>query len=41
MAENQNPVSEPLQKTGQAASTAVNNARATAKFAKSAAKLVR
>ena len=35
MAENQNPVSEPLQKTGQAANAAVN----TAKFAKSAAKL--
>lgn len=35
MAENQNPASEPLQKTGQAANAAVN----TAKFAKSAAKL--
>ena len=35
MAENQNPISEPLQKTGQAANAAVN----TAKFAKSAAKL--
>ena len=35
MAENNNPVSEPLQKTGQAANAAVN----TAKFAKSAAKL--
>ena len=35
MAENQNPVSEPLQKTGQAANVAVN----TARFAKSAAKL--
>ena len=39
MAENNNPVSEPLQKTGQAASAAVNTARATAKFAKGAAKL--
>lgn len=39
MAENQNPASEPLQKTGQAASAAVNTAQATAKFAKSAAKL--
>lgn len=39
MAENNNPVSEPLQKTSQAASTAVNTARTTAKFAKSAAKL--
>ena len=39
MAENQNPISEPLQKTGQAASTAVNTAWATAKFAKSVAKL--
>ena len=39
MAENNNPVSEPLQKTGQAASAAVNTARTTAKFAKSAAKL--
>ena len=35
MAENNNPVSEPLQKTGQAANAAVN----TAKFAKNAAKL--
>ena len=39
MAENNNPASEPLQKTGQAASAAVNTARATAKFAKGAAKL--
>ena len=39
MAENNNPASEPLQKTGQAASTAVNTARASAKFAKGAAKL--
>ena len=39
MTENNNPASEPLQKTGQAASAAVNTARATAKFAKGAAKL--
>ena len=39
MAENNNPASEPLQKTGQAASAAINTARSTAKFAKSAAKL--
>ena len=31
MAENNNLASEPLQKTGQAASAAVNTARATAK----------
>ena len=39
MAENKHPVSEPLKKTGQAASAAVNTARTTAKLAKSAVKL--
>ena len=39
MAEDKHPVSEPLKKTGQAASAAVNTARTTAKLAKSATKL--
>ena len=39
MAEDKHPVSEPLKKTGQAASAAVNTARTTAKLAKSATNL--
>ena len=39
MAEDKHPVSEPLKKTGQAASAAANTARTTAKLAKSATKL--